>query len=167
MISKIFLYLCVVIGYGIPIGFYIRIRFYPPVVILFAVGMFWVIPKIRKQGWLQGLALVLGVFGNAAAFWFNLPSPLVFLSTVLMLGVIELTRFIGYISLASEEDDTSMIERRHLLITLVFLGVIYLISFGVIQFSFETKFYQALIMVIVVFVGIIQLLRSLISTSLR
>ena len=165
MTIQILLHVCIILGYGIPIGFYFINRLFAPAIILIIFGLIWVFPKLRSKPWLQGIALVVGIAGNVFGSILSFPSYEMLLSTVLILGTCEFTRFDQYLKLASEEDSITIIKRRHGIISIIFFSLVFLLSLGVVQMKIEPNFYQAVVMVILAFIGVIQLFRWLISTS--
>jgi len=165
MMIQILLHICIILGYGIPIGFYFINRLIAPVIILIIFGFIWLFPKLRSKPWLQGLALVVGVAGNVFGSLLGFPGIEMLLSTVLMLSTSEFTKFDQYLKLASEEDPITIIKRRHGIISIIFFSLVFLVSLGVVQMKIEPSFYQAVVLVILVFIGVIQLFRWLISTS--
>jgi len=165
MIIQMVIYFCIIIGYGFPFGFFFIDGIYLPAAFLLVSGLVLSVPKFRNNGWTQGFTLSGGVLCNVVAIWLQYPNAVILLSTVFMLGVYEFTQFHDFLKLASEEDKMEGIERRHVSITLIFLVLTILFSLSVVQLEIETSYYQALLLVILVFVGMISFFRMLITNS--
>jgi len=165
MIIQIVLIFCIIIGYGSSLGFFVLHGVYIPAAILGALGLVLSIPKMRNYRWVQGLALFSGVLCNLTAVWLQFPIAVILLSTAFMLGVYEFSQFHDFLKLACEEDQIKGIEQRHIIITLISLVLTFAISLSVVQLKIETNFYQALFLVILVFVGMILFFRMLITSS--
>jgi hypothetical protein len=82
-----------------------------------------------------------------------------------MLGVHDIIDFKCFINKASDEDNIKEIVNKHLLSLVAFQFISYMVSLGMVQISIEIKFFHALILVILVFLGIIQLIRGYNNTK--
>jgi hypothetical protein len=165
MITRLLLLLFTITGYGIPFGFFFLNELYVPAIFLFLLGVIWFVPNLREKGMLQGLALSGGVLGNVMAIWLGFSDVIILMSTVLMLGTFEFTQFLGFLKRAGPCDETAIIETRYLLFSIVFFVVIFSISIITLRVHIETNFFQAILLVILTFFGLIQLFRWLIDRS--
>jgi hypothetical protein len=155
------------VGYGIPIILFTFYGFYTLGFIPLLLSSVWLIPKLRKEIVLQRIALGGGVISNVIAMWLNLPIYEILISTTFILGLWEFSQFNDFIKLASKEDTIRNIVQRHLIISLLFFSFVIFVTIGALSLKLKTTFSQAVILVILVFAGLIQLLRWMISTSDR
>lgn len=109
------LYSSILIGVGLVASGYGLAGYSLVGILLGALGAAWIVSLIRRWKWIPLLGLV-SVYGFAAAgFFLGLSGVLMFLGAIFALAAWDLSDFSERLRLASQGDDVSGLERRHIL----------------------------------------------------
>lgn len=152
-------------GYGFPAFAFFQGR--TPILgaIIILLGVVWMVAYRTRWFRYNLLGLVLGVVSNGYAIWFFPQPGLLIISTTLTLAAWDLARFEQRLLLASLEDSLSRISQRHLFHLSVFILSAVLLSYGAIQWRVKIHFWVAIVLMVITFIGLIQLVKTLLETE--
>jgi hypothetical protein len=117
-------FICPILSVGLLAVRYFLLGLVWPAVGLLVFGILWIVGLALRWDWFPTLGL-FAAFGAAAFGFFLDPSPVFFLPAALCaLLAWDLAEFYKRLRLASPEDDTDVLEKRHLsrLVVLVLAG---------------------------------------------
>jgi len=165
MMVRILTILCTLIGFGLPVGYYINSGIFIPALILILLGISWLVQTRIKLPWLKGFALIGGVAANAVGVWLQFPRTEMILSTILMIWSWDLSNFLDLVRQASPGDPITDLENQHLKTTSIFFLIVFLVSQLAITVELKPTFIQAMILAIGSFIGLMQMVRWLVSKT--
>jgi hypothetical protein len=157
--TRVTLYICALVGFGlIAAGYWLA--GIPSVSLIIAVfGLTWSIAQWRQWVWSNPLAMFIGGLSNGYGAWLQFSPVLLMTSMVFMLLTWNLGNFCEILEKASPEDNIALIERRYLTNVGGFLILVILVSLGALTVNFRTSFIQAVLLVILGTIGVMQLVR--------
>jgi hypothetical protein len=161
--SEIISIILVLLGFGLPSVFFIIADQIIPAIILIIIGFVWLATPWKNRGWFTGFALVCGVLANALGTWIQFPPFVMITSTISLLSVWDLEHFRKLVAKAEKNDNIQQIERKHLFYLLLFQIIGYFIFFSAISIQLKPTYLQAIALVFLTFVGIMQLIRWLVK----
>ena len=154
-------YLCVFLGYGIPIVGLQEIGSPGLMIILSAIGMFWMFAYQHKWGWFNSLGLIVGVIANALCTWFYLhPTHLIFsMCTVLIAW--DMGHFFSSCNKDTLIDHPGRLFRSHRNNIGIFFCIASLLSYGSVFIQLKISFVMASTLLIFAFAGLLILIRKI------
>jgi hypothetical protein len=164
--SQALFHICLLIGFGSPAAYFLFSGGLSGLIIgsfLLLTGSAWAILERRGHAWAAPLALILGVSASAYGGWTVL-HPLVSVVSVLCILIAwNLGQFLRLIGKAAPEDDVSTLEQRYLVKILVFGLAALGVSLASLHIQVRISFIQAVTLLILVIIGMMQMLRWILS----
>jgi len=155
----------VLAGFGLPAWVYFRFGFPVWSIAIVLVAAVWMLAF--QQGWsiYPAAGLVLGLAANAAASWLHPQPDALILSALLTLAAWDLDLFRRRLRLAGPQDDIGGLVRRHLKGLLVFLFCAAAISLLALWFPLKLAFWVGVVLLVIVFAGLVELVRGLLAVG--
>jgi len=104
-----------------------------------------------------------GVFVNALGTWIQLPPSVTIISTISMVSAWDLEHFRILLAQAEKSDYTEVIEHKHLFNLFIFQIIGILIFYSAVSIQLKPTYFQAISLVFLTFIGVIQLIRRLVK----
>jgi hypothetical protein len=162
---KKYLALSIFLGFILPAVVYLSGNLLIPAVILIITSILWLTTPLGKRGWYTGLALFSGVAVNVFGALIQIPPVIPLISVIFMLSAWSLSRFQAYLALAGEGDNTKVAERHIIKYFILYQLLALIVSLGAILIRIEIGFYQAILLVMLAFIGLLQLVRWIIKSN--
>jgi hypothetical protein len=166
MIKK-YLAFSIILGFILPAAVYLSANLLMPVVILISTSILWLTTPLGKRGWFIGLALFSGVAVIVYGALIQIPPVIPIISVIFMLSAWTLSRFQAHLSLAGEGDNTKVAERHLIKYFILYQLLALIVCLGAILIQIEIGFYQAILLVMLAFIGLLQLVRWIIRSNNR
>jgi hypothetical protein len=155
-------YICGSVGFGLIAAGYWVAGISRVSLIIVVFGLIWSIAQWRQWVWSNPLAMFIGGLSTGYGAWLQFSPVLLMTSMVFILLTWNMGNFRVLLEKASPQDNITLIERRYLTNVGGFLVLAVLISLGALTVNFRTSFIQAVLLVILGTIGIIQLVRWLV-----
>lgn len=160
--SRLYFTFCVLVGFGLPSLVFIIGKIPIPATFLAILCVTWLAIPFGKQGWFSWVALCLGIVTNVFGALVQVPPLIPVISTIFILSAWDLGRFQSFLSLAGEGDNTNEAEHHHIKNIFLFQLISILVSLGTTIIRIEIGFIQAILLLMIVFIGFLQLVRWLV-----
>jgi hypothetical protein len=161
--SRVSLYVCASISFGLAATGY-WLAGIPGIPLILAVfGLTWIIAQWRQWTWYNSLAMIVLGLSDGYGAWLRFSPILLIISMICMLLTWNLSNFCEFLEKACPEDNISLIERRYLTNVGGFFILAILISLGALTINFKTSFIQAVLLVTIGTIGVLQLVRWLVK----
>lgn len=162
---KLFFLIFVFVGYAIPAFAFFQRSSLGFGITTICLGIAWMV--FYQMRWFQynPIGLVFGIMSNVYSGWVLPLLGLQVISGISALSAWDLAHYEKRLQLASPDDSILRLSQRHFLHLFVFIFAASLVSFGTLKLRVTIDFWSAIILLVIIFIGLIQLVKKLLSVG--
>ena len=157
--TKILLYFTLLIGFGLQAVFLSQAGLYFLNIILIIFLFGWALSQKFNLTWMINIILVADILLIAWLSFFGFEPIILILSVVFILAGLNLTNFQNLLKQGDPNRKYNELELRHLVKLSIFILFSLIISLGATLIELEITFLQSIILLIITFIGLMQVLR--------
>lgn len=159
--TQFILYFALLVGMGLPTVYSISVGSNYILLVPLILGFGWIASYKFRCVWGYNLVFLIGITTLGIAGFFFLSPVIASLSAIFLLAAWDLTNFQNLLNRFSSTKRLSEVERTHLWRLFIFMLLALSFTLGPVVMRIQITFLQAVTLLIISFIGLMQLVRWL------
>ena len=163
--TRFFTYLSLLIGFGLPSLYFLISGFLPLSFVPVFLGCCWLASIKFRWSWVYNLLILTSTVLLALDIFLFFPHIIAIISAVFILVAWDLSNYQILLDRVNKTKNLAQVERSHLGKLVIFILLATSISLGAVLIEFQVSFNQSVILLVISFIGLLQLTRWLLNRN--